>query len=133
MRVRLAVVALTLLTLFGCLNERNWNQKSSKEFCQYQKRCNTTEFYANFQDVGTCTEAQEVMLMSLDGYYTNCQFQKENAKLCLEGLRSSCKRVGAEYDLVMAPCWQVWDCVQNYTLGGSGTSPTSSELPAEVP
>ena len=132
MHTRLFLVASSLMLSVACfgVNEKNWNKKSSKAFCKYQEKCNATEFYANFADVGTCSEAQEIMLMSLDGYYANCQFQKANAKTCLDNLGSRCKALGAEYDLMIAPCWQVWACAQNYTLGGSGlgSSPTTSAL-----
>ena len=123
MPTRLLLIAAGLVLATGCfggVNAKNWNKKSSKDFCKYQKRCTASEFYFNFNDVGECAEAQELMLMSLDGYYVDCTFQKENAKLCLDGLNSSCKQLGVEFDLLIAPCYQVWDCPTDYTLGGSG-------------
>jgi hypothetical protein len=129
MRTRLILLAAALTLQMGCIfgvNEKNWNKRSAKQFCKYQKRCNATEFYANFDAVGTCTEAEEAMLTTLDGYYANCAFNKENAKSCLSGLKSGCKATGAEFDLLFAPCWQVYDCAQNFGLGDTGDSSTTT-------
>ena len=124
MRSRLTILAVALTFMVGCfgVNEKNWNKKVSKKFCKMHKKCNATEFYANFDSLGTCVEAEQSMLTTLDGYYSNCDFNKPNAKLCLDGLGSSCQALGAEYDLRVAACFQVYDCANDYSLSDTGDS-----------
>lgn len=112
MRRQLTAVALTLTLAVGCggIKEDNWSDKVSDAYCSFQKRCNSADFYNNFADVKSCSEANVEMLADLDSYYDACLFDKKQARSCLKALNNSCKDVGSNFEELFQPCYEVWDC-----------------------
>lgn len=105
-------VGLTLLLAVGCgrVTEDNWSETVSDSYCTFQKRCNAAEFFSNFDDVQTCSDANLDMLAELDSYYDACLFDKKQARQCLKALDSRCKEAGANFEELFQPCYEVWDC-----------------------
>lgn len=114
---RLGFLLATLGLLTGCgLNEQRYNRKVAKAFCKWEERCESADFYANFDDVGACADAQEAQLAKLDEYYASkCVFDKKQARACLKALDSSCQVSAVEFNEVFAPCYAVWDCAADFT------------------
>ncbi len=114
---RLSVVTAVVGMLVGCgkVKQDNWNEASAKASCKYSKRCSSANFYYNFDSVDTCVSTTVTMLDELDEYYANCLYNEDKAKECLKALDASCKTTGQEYDTLRAPCYEVWDCAEDFS------------------
>lgn len=114
--MRLVPSVLVLLLVASCgVNEKRYNKKVSKAFCKWEERCESADFYDNFDSVKACSDAQEQQLAKLDEYYTaKCTFDNKKAKACIKALKSSCKDSAAEFETLFQPCYEVWDCAQDF-------------------
>ena len=121
-RLMAVAVGLALLTACGA-TEKNWNKKSAKAFCKFEKRCNKSDFFYTYPDVDTCTEANLTMLENLDSYYSACLFDKKMANQCLDALGSRCKVAAAEFEERFDPCYKVWDCAQDFNASTDTSLP----------
>lgn len=109
--MRLAVLfALTALT--ACkLTAENWPEKSGKAACDYEQRCNATEFYSYFESGRDC-EDENLEYWEDYGWdtYGDCDFDEEKAKACLDAYDLSCKDAGKHIEDWNEDCSQVFEC-----------------------
>lgn len=114
-RIGLLFAMVGLLGSCG-LNETRYNKKVAKAYCKWEERCDSADFYANFDTVGACADAQEAQLTKLDAYYAaSCVFNKDQARDCLKALDTGCQKSAVEFNELFAPCYAVWDCAQDFT------------------
>ena len=122
-RLGAITVMVGVLVACGGVKQEDWNEASAEASCKYSKRCSTANFYYNFEDVDACVSNTVTMLNELDDYYTDCLFDDDAAKKCLKALDASCKSTGQNYDDVRAPCYEVWDCAQDFTPADDTAKP----------
>ncbi len=113
---RCLLLALCLAALGGCkLTEERYKKRVAKAFCQWQERCQTADFYANFDKVGACVDATVKEISRQDDYYARkCRYQADRARKCIKAYGASCKKSASEYDTLFQPCYEVWDCAVNF-------------------
>ena len=117
--------ALAISLLASCApNEENWGKKIAKAECKFAERCDAANFYFVYDDVELCRETKEAAYSATASSLATCTFDKDSAKLCLDGLGDSCKSIGREYDALIAPCATVWSC------GGAAVDTFDTATPA---
>ena len=105
----LAALAVLQTACFG-VNEKNWEDRYAKNRCQFAKSCEKATFWFNYADMDECIDHQLTLYNETDDLYSGCTFDKKMAKECVSALNSSCKTAGADYDVLFAACYEVWDC-----------------------
>jgi hypothetical protein len=103
--------ALVVLAIVACKpTEENWGDKFAHAQCTFAKRCDAANFWYTWDDVAACEDAAkaayDASLADLEG----CNFDPDKATQCLVGLHQDCKEIGREFDGLVAPCLEVWDC-----------------------
>jgi hypothetical protein len=94
---------------FGPTQE-NWPTKASKAACDFQKRCQTVEFWANYEDRDHCEDEQRDLLEDEADLYGDCTFDEDAAVTCLDALGTNCKELGQNFDALLSACYEVWSC-----------------------
>ncbi len=104
-----AIPWLSSCGLFG-VKEENWPEKAADVSCHFAKRCDTANFWAQFDDVEHCIAETKDLLEDEADLYDGCTFDSKNAGDCLSAMRSNCKEAGQSYDALFAACYDVWVC-----------------------
>ena len=108
-----------LFALIGCLvpamgcgpSEDAWAQRSAKLSCKLAKRCSTSQFYFNYDNVEECVDdALEQNEDRQDFYDDECVFNKKEARECYAAMKNSCKNIGKDYEQLYDACSRVWNC-----------------------
>lgn len=111
--LRLAPPAVALGVLVACggqVKQSNWGRKSAKVSCKFAKRCDTANFHFQYESLGQCVDESEAEFLSLGGYYDACDYDPGKAARCLDAMNWSCKKIGSNYDDLLAACFDVWIC-----------------------
>ena len=115
MRTRLAgglLFTCWFATSLGCgVNEKKWDVKSAKVSCKMAKRCSTSQFYYNYDNLEECVDdALEQNEDQYEDYVDECFFDPKQARACLKAMRGSCKSIGLDYETLYDACYKVWEC-----------------------
>ncbi len=121
---RLLAVAflLCLVTACGRVKEEKWAEKSAKTSCKFAKRCDTSNFWFQYDGLDACID--DTVSVS-EGLYDGCSYDKKEAKRCIKALKWGCKKIGEEYNELLSRCNNVWGC----TAADTGDTGTSSPTP----
>ena len=105
-------VLMALAAMTGCkVTEENWPEKIAKAECAYRERCAAADFWYYYESGRDC---EDEYIDRWDEFgskiYSECDFNEEKAKDCLDAMDSSCKDVGEQYDDWDETCYEVWEC-----------------------
>lgn len=97
------------------VDEDNYFEQQGVATCKHLKRCWTTYFYSEWDDLEECFDDAEDQRDDNEEYYEaiqdNCDFDEDKAQECLSLYSGSCKVAGEDYDeFYDGACSEVWDC-----------------------
>lgn len=100
-------VLLFVLASCGKYKEDKWYQLASEVSCETAKRCDTVNFWFNYDSIDACVDDT---LASTEPPGDGCVYDKKAARKCVDSMKWSCKKIGERYEELQAQCQAVWDC-----------------------
>jgi len=102
----LTLSAGLLLPACSGVNEDNFVEKFSKELCKIYDECYRGDFLEHWDDVDACVD--ELVSDFEDADYSDCTFDEDNAKDCLDSLKKT--ECGDMDSVDEEACDGVWEC-----------------------
>ncbi len=109
-QMRWTSAALLVLSTTGCANlsEETWNETLAQAQCDWQKRCAKVDFFYSYDSIDECESSFLDYLESYSEFMDHCEWDKENARECLDELNKSCQN--SDVGDIWNECLEVWDC-----------------------
>jgi hypothetical protein len=83
-------VAIALTVLTGCaVTEQNFPDRYAGAVCSQWRSCDEEQFYSDFEDVPECEDDVSVVVRETLDLFSLCEFVPEDARECLQAIRSS--------------------------------------------